>query len=133
MIEIQKDPKADAFNITQTISTEQGDYHKQITLNVTDLDCMFRWLRWNFIEPLVGSSLEKCINELKKAHDNDDILHNTKYANFNGTLISSDLSVEDAYQKVFHMSYADFNKKVQKEMEQWKSRLSTTKVKSCGQ
>lgn len=120
MIDIKQDHKGDGFILTQTINIEGDDYHKCITLSPSELDSLYSWLRFHCPLLVVGKNLEYSMNILYKAKKNN--FGHKQYACFNGIEIDSDMSIDDAYQKVFKSYKADFDKKVEEERKRYADR-----------
>lgn len=111
MVEIKKDDKSDCFNITQTTNIEGTDFHRQMALTPDEMDDVFSFMRFHFVPLLGGTSLKDCMRQLR-LKKMGTYMPRTFYGVFNGHLISSDMTLDEAYEKVFDMDYKTLQDKI---------------------
>lgn len=99
MIEIEKSNKGDTFTITQTKRIVGIDFHKQMSLTPDEMSRLYEWFIDHFMRTPPCTSLEMVKDRLALIHSVSP--EKVTYTEFNGKLLSSDMTRSEITNKVF--------------------------------
>lgn len=99
MIEIGKDGKGDTFTITQTKRIVGIDFHKQMSLAPDDMSTLSDWISNHFIYVHPCTVFKDIKDRLAFIHSLSP--NKVVYTEFNGKLLSSDMTRSEMNEKIF--------------------------------
>lgn len=99
MIEIEKSSKGDTFTIAQTKRIVGIDFHKQMSLTPGEMSRLCEWFDYHFMRTPPCTSLDEVKDRLALIHSVSP--EKITYTEFNGKLLSSDMTSTEITEKVF--------------------------------
>lgn len=117
MIDIKKDDKSDDFIIKKAVKIDGRDLAEEYRLSASDMSQLFNYFcsSWSYI--YAGTRLDKAVEIIKKDAAKS-CFHTIHYAFFNDSLIDSDMTVDEAYEKVLGLSKAEVDAKIKEEKKE---------------
>lgn len=100
MIDITKDKKGEGFTFTKTQNILGIDFHKQLNISPDEMSTLCEWFAYHFFTTKPCTSLEEVKDRLD-AINSVHIAGHVSYTEFNGKILSSDMTREEINDKIF--------------------------------
>lgn len=115
MIDVKKDEHSDDFIIKKAVKVDGFNFAEEYRFSACDMQRLFYFFLYNWTNLPIGTNLDTALRQMKLEKAERDY-HEPIYTTFNGVLINSDMTIDEAYKKVIGCNKAEFDKKVKEQM-----------------